>query len=299
MVGLNFRLTTLGWWGILKRRFSGDAVIRLRLLARLIGVAGLALLPVYSGAQSLATSDQTQERLGTGGLISSLLAAPVVGQPYSAVQVHSTTQTLADGSTVSHRGHHLVARDAEGRVHVEVRLANGRNGGPDEVMVFVRDPVAHTLTTWVSGAEGRPKTASVFKMPAVQEQGAARVPLRSENPSKDSRPQPIVTVADLGTQSIQGLEVSERRTTTIVPPGRSGNSAPITKTYEVWTSPDLQLVVKQQWSDPRSGERTVELENISRADPDPALFRAPPGYQVKDAVQSLKELEEKLSATQN
>jgi hypothetical protein len=265
----------------------------------LIGVAGLALLPVYSGAQNSAAGDQTQERLGTGGLISSLLAAPVVGQPFSAVQVHSTTQTLADGSTVSHRGHHLVARDAEGRVHVELRLANGRNGGPDEVMVFLRDPVARTLTTWVSGAEGGPKTASVIKLPAVQEQRAAKGASAVGNPSKDSRPQPIVTVADLGMQSIQGLEVSDKRTTTIVPPGRSGNTAPITKTYEVWTSPDLQFVVKQQWSDPRSGERTVELENISRADPNPALFRVPPGYQVKDAVESLKELEEKLSATQN
>jgi hypothetical protein len=36
---------------------------------------------------------------------------------------------------------------------MELRLANGRNGRPDEVMVFVMDPVAHTLTTWLS--EGR------------------------------------------------------------------------------------------------------------------------------------------------
>ena len=67
----------------------------------------------------------------------------------------------------------------------------------------------------------------------------------------------------------------------------------------MWTSPDLKLVVKQQWEDPRIGERVVELENFSRAEPDPGLFRVPGGYTVKDALQSLKELEEKLSEAQN
>jgi hypothetical protein len=210
-------------------------------------------------------------------------------------------RTLADGSTVSHHGHHRVARDADGRVHVEVRLANGKNGEPDEVMVFVMDPVAHTLTTWLSGVpRNSPNSlvASVFKIPTTPNPSPpAR--MRRADPAEATRPQPIITTEDLGTQVIQGLEASGKRTTTIVPAGRSGNSAPITKTYEIWTSDDLQLVVKQEWNDPRSGVRTVALENVSRADPDPALFRVPPGYRVKDAVQTLQELEEKLGAPQN
>jgi hypothetical protein len=84
-----------------------------------------------------------------------------------------------------------------------------------------------------------------------------------------------------------------------VPVGRSGNDAPITKTHEVWTSQDLKLVMKQRSEDPRIGVTTVELEEFSRAEPDPALFRAPKGYTVKNALESLKELEEKLSAAQN
>jgi hypothetical protein len=89
------------------------------------------------------------------------------------------------------------------------------------------------------------------------------------------------------------------RTTTVVPAGRAGNDAPITKTHEVWTSQDLKLVMKQQTEDPRTGVTTVELEEFSRAEPDPALFRVPPGYAVKSVLQSLKELEEKLSPAQN
>jgi hypothetical protein len=185
-----------------------------RLTLWLIGVATFGFSLNYAGAQSAATGSQTQERLATGGLISSLLAAPVVGEPYSAVQVHGRVQTLADGSTVSHHGHHFVARDAEGRVHVEVRMAEGRNGEPDTVMVFVMDPVAHTITTWLSGAPNHPanntKVATVFKIPAAENRPAAS-PTRAA-PSESARPQPIITTEDLGTKQIQGLEVSGKRT---------------------------------------------------------------------------------------
>jgi hypothetical protein len=265
-----------------------------RWLSHRIGSSGLLLSLPFVAAQNPNSSAPPQPRLANGGLVSSLLAAPVVGQPYSAVQAHGTTRTLADGSTVSHHGHHIVARDAEGRVHVEMRMANGRNGEPDQVMVFVMDPVAHTLTTWLSNVPNQPKVASLIKMPASA-RDAPPAPA-NKNPAEDHRPQPIITTEDLGTKTIQGLETTGKRTTTIVPAGRSGNSAPITKTYEVWTSADMGLVVKQVWNDPRSGERTVELKDLSRVAPDPALFRPPAAYEVKDAKETLKELEQKLEA---
>jgi hypothetical protein len=175
-----------------------------------------------------------------------------------------------------------------------MRMANGRNGEPDQVMVFVMDPVAHTLTTWLSNVPNQPKAASLIKLPAS---GRDAPPAPAEkNPAEDHRPQPIITTEDLGTKTIQGLETTGKRTTTIVPIGRSGNSAPITKTYEVWTSAEMGLVVKQIWNDPRYGERTVELKDLSRVAPDPALFRPPAGYEVKDAKETLKELEQKLDA---
>jgi hypothetical protein len=259
-----------------------------------LGIASLTLTLPFAGAQNANTAGPTQPPLATGGLMSSLLAAPVVGQPYSAVQVHGTRRTLADGSTVSHQGHHMVARDAEGRVHVEMRMANGRNGDPDQVMVFVMDPVAHTLTTWMSGVPNQARVASLIKVPAPGTRDAPP----EKNPAEDHRPQPIITTENLGTKTIQGVETTGKRTTTVVPVGRSGNSAPITKTYEVWTSAEMGLVVRQVWNDPRYGQRTVELKDLSRVDPDAALFRPPPGYAVKDAVESLKELEEKLEASQ-
>jgi hypothetical protein len=259
----------------------------------LLGAAGVVMTASFAVAQSGAAGGGTNEVVSNGSLIHTLLAAPVSGQPYSAVQMHRTIQKLADGTTISHQGHHAVARDSQGRVRVEMRMAVGQNGGPDTAMVFVLDPVAHTLTTWVAGAKAN-KTASVVKLPERKPAVAhARV-------AEDStRPQPIITTENLGMQTVQGVPVSDVRTTTIVPAGRSGNDAPITKTEEVWTSPDLKLVMKEQWNDPRSGERTIELDNFSQAEPDSTLFHPPQGYEVKSALQSLKEMEEKLSAAQN
>jgi hypothetical protein len=168
-----------------------------------IGWSGLVFSLPVAGAQNATTGGPPQPPLATGGLVSSLLAGPVVGHPYSAVQVHGTTRTLADGSTVSHHGHHMVARDAEGRVHVEMRMANGRNGEPDEVMVFVMDPVAHTLTTWLSNVPNQPKVASLIKMPVKKEASPAPA---ERNPAQDHRPQPMITTEDLGTKTIQGLK---------------------------------------------------------------------------------------------
>ena len=227
---------------------------------------------------------------------SSLTAAPVIGQPYSAMWRTSTSQKLLQtGLRFPKRGTTLWREIQRGRVRVEMRMARGKNGEPDTVMVFVSDPVAHTITTWMSGPKIENKAATLVKIPAERKQEIAAQP-RVVN---DSRPQPVVTKEDLGTGMLQGLPVTDVKTTTIVPVGRSGNDAPITKTHEVWTSQDLKLVMKQQTEDPRTGVMIVELQDFSRAEPDAKLFRVPAGYTVKTALQSLKELEEKLEASQN
>ncbi|MEO6806116.1 MAG: hypothetical protein ABI209_08215 [Edaphobacter sp.] len=259
-------------------------------------IAAVMMSGAMSVAQSASATGGTGEVISNGSLIHTLRATPVIGQPYSATQVHKTVRKLADGTTISHEGHHFVARDSAGRVRVEMRIAKGPSGGPDTVLVFVADPVAHTITTWATGPKVN-KVASVVKVPAEPKQKAVTSEPKVARTS--TRPQPVVTTEDLGVQALDGLPVSDVRTTTVVPAGWSGNDAPITKTREVWTSADLKLVMKEQWEDPRSGERTIELSNFSRVEPDTALFRAPQGYAVKDALQTMKELAEKLSEAEN
>jgi hypothetical protein len=250
------------------------------------------LLALPAWTQSTAAAGDHKAVISNGGLLHSLFAAPVTDHPYSAIQVHSTQRVLADGTKISHEGHHFVARDAQGRVHVEVRMGNGKDGEADPAMVFVLDPVAHTLMTWVSGPESS-RQASVLPLHAPSPGSQAAHPAGSH--SEAGLPQPIVTVEDLGTDSLQGVPVSVQRTTTVVPAGRSGNDAPITKTDEMWLSRDMQLILKEQWTDPRTGVRTVELTHLSLDAPDPALFQPPRGYTIKTALESLQEVERKMA----
>lgn len=61
-----------------------------------------------------------------------------------------------------------------------------------------------------------------------------------------------------------------------------GNDRPLVRASEFWYSPELKIEVLLKYSDPRSGESTVRLRNIDRSEPDPALFRVPPDYQIVD-----------------
>jgi hypothetical protein len=259
----------------------------------LIGL--LTLMTALAEAQT--TSNALPEVIANGGLIHTLLAALVVGQPYSAVQVQRTKRVLPDGTTITHLGHHSVARDSTGKVRVERRMEKAQDGQPETVMMFVLDPVAHTMMIWTTGAKTT-KVATLIRLPDPKKD-AAKTAEAQTHPVADSRPQPVVTTENLGTDMLQALPVTVTKTTTVVPVGRAGNDTPITRTHEVWTSVDLKLVMKEQWEDPRSGVRTVELDQFSRAEPDAALFRAPAGYSVKDIKQTLKELQEKLDQMQN
>ena len=256
------------------------------------GLLFCCLLAVAAWTQNTPGSDEGNTIIANGGLLHTLLAARVTGHPYSAVQIHSTRRTLTDGTNISHHGHHEVARDTEGRVHAEVRTGKGEHGQPDPAMVFVVDPLAHTLTTWVIGPNSN-RQAWVYPLPQSSHTSQAE-PTPPVDSTSSTPPRPVVTTEDLGTDLLQGVPVAVQRTTTVLPVGSSGNDAPITKTDEKWLSADMKLILKEEWTDPRSGVRTVELTHLSLAEPDAALFRPPSGYAVKNAIESLKELEKQL-----
>jgi hypothetical protein len=91
-----------------------------------------------------------------------------------------------------------------------------------------------------------------------------------------------VSTEDLGSQTMQGVTVTGTRTTRTIPAGQIGNDAPIKIVTEVWTSPELKTVVYSKRSDPRMGEQTFQLTNITRAEPDASLFTVPADFTVSD-----------------
>ncbi|HTF63675.1 MAG TPA: hypothetical protein VK638_13325 [Edaphobacter sp.] len=210
-------------------------------------------------------------------------------------------QKLADGTVITVETHGLLARSSAGQVREDIHsnvsgIVSGRMLEKNTPMASVADPSAHTITMWQTAEEKSAlKTAMVMHLPVLSKaQGGVLAAVGSSGP-----PPPVVKVAppsvvaakkkdpntvtteDLGKQSIQGLLVSGIRTTTTIPVGEIGNDRPIVATHEVWTSPELGIVVKQVDIDPRTGERTMELMNVSKTEPIAALFAPPEGYKCK------------------
>jgi len=89
------------------------------------------------------------------------------------------------------------------------------------------------------------------------------------------------TKEDLGEQVVEGVMAKGTRTTTVIPAGAIGNEQPITVTSEEWFSPDLKVLVMTRHADPRSGETTYRLTDITRGEPDASLFDLPAGVTIK------------------
>jgi hypothetical protein len=90
-----------------------------------------------------------------------------------------------------------------------------------------------------------------------------------------------VVKEELGEQTIEGILANGTRTTSTIPAGALDNEQPIRIVSEEWFSPELQVLVLTRHSDPRVGETTYRLTNISRTEPVKSLFELPAGYTVK------------------
>jgi TonB family protein len=84
----------------------------------------------------------------------------------------------------------------------------------------------------------------------------------------------------LGKQLVEGVEAEGTRTTVTIPAGAMGNERPLQIVSERWYSAELQTVIMTRHSDPRFGETTYRLTNISRGEPDHSLFEVPADYKV-------------------
>ncbi|HXW16044.1 MAG TPA: hypothetical protein VEN79_16170, partial [Terriglobia bacterium] len=88
----------------------------------------------------------------------------------------------------------------------------------------------------------------------------------------------------LGRQTVEGVPAEGTRSTITIPAGQIGNEQPIQIVRETWYSPDLQVVVMRKVSDPRTGEETFRMANLSRAEPAASLFQVPPDYKIIDSA---------------
>jgi hypothetical protein len=101
---------------------------------------------------------------------------------------------------------------------------------------------------------------------------------RMPNMSRD-RPQ----TEPLGTQTFDGFVATGSRNVTTYAAGAIGNDREFQVVSETWTSSDLGRAVLTKYSDPRNGDRKMQLINISKGDPDISFFQPPPGFKLLSA----------------
>jgi hypothetical protein len=211
--------------------------------------------------------------------------------PYSGTLKTSFEQKLPDGNAV--HGFHKVhqARDSKGRTMNEIATgcARGEDGQPKQALsVTVADPTTSTIMYWQVG-DFMPKIAHVHRMsipnhkqPTAEE--AAEQTKRSQIAAKTQR-HDEVRVENLGSKTVAGVLAEGMRTVRTIPAGEEGNDLPLEVINEQWTSKELGLTVILVDDDPRRGRTTVEFEDLSLGEPDPAVFAAPAGYKVVEQHQ--------------
>ncbi len=231
-------------------------------------------------------------------------------QVYRAELKVTSVQRLADGTTITHEGKQVYARDSQGRT------LNAMTGFPFVAMadqsevtrVTVTDPVENTRSNW----DSRTKKARVIKMPPQDQRhgcwatdsGNMRMnfgpfpgssttrsggggtstssPVATLAPVPATRPKPTnQTTEDLGTQMIMGVEAHGFRITTTIPVGEMGNDKPLQRVNEHWSAPGFPFSMRQVDSNPESGTRTTEPVSLDLGEPDPATFLPPEGYAVE------------------
>ena len=247
----------------------------------------------------------------TAGAVRAFGAA-VQGAPYSATITNESVQTLADGNRIVQNNSGTTARDSEGRTRQDAALPMIGNLSAANAphIVFIMDPVAqisYTLNLTDKTAQklapsgavvggGTVATGPVISTKAFfgQSAGVSATggPLPAPPPPMFIQKTMIAeddsqaTTEDLGTQTMEGLQVTGVRTTRTIPVGEIGNEKPIVIVTEVWISPDLKTVVYSKRSDPRMGEQIFKLTNITRAEPDASLFTVPADFRVTDGPQN-------------
>jgi len=209
------------------------------------------------------------------------------GAPFTAENVLINKGRLRDGTEVNVKRTMTRYRDSEGRTRIET-----------EDMITIVDPVAHVNYTLnkksLTGTKG-PRTPTAAELQLRQEAQAA---LDAQNRAAAASKAPYVTlgrevtIESLGTQVMEGLTVQGEQTTMMMRFGMVEDAPMIKVVSERWYSPDLKLSILIKNDDPRQTTVTeTKYTNIVLGEPDPALFRPPSGYNVRDLNQKQEEIQ--------
>jgi hypothetical protein len=208
------------------------------------------------------------------------------GVPYSATETTIAEHTTLEGVRYTDTNVTLLWRDADGRTrqeHVEKTPTGVEHRG-----IAVIDPIAGVTLKWTVGSDIEKKVATIWPL-APRERVTAKIanlpPLNTSSGGETSCG-PDCTREGMVLQEINGLQAQGWRTKRIIHVSIPPSTPDLTITNELWTSPELRIIVRHVTEDPRTGETTTNVTDVIRGDPAPELFKIPDGYQTRDMRQA-------------
>ena len=176
--------------------------------------------------------------------------------------------------------HGQVARNSQGSTYFAMEHFTPMARTPRPMRITVSDPANQTVTTI-------DPTSKVAFVSHVNEAGV-NGPRRLTPASTAAAGMPVAsaasgvktTVEQLGTKTMDGLQVTGVRTTHTSPAAPGGK--PFVSTVETWTSPELNIVVMMDNQTSNGDRHITKLENLVRTEPGSSLFQVPDGYSVHE-----------------
>lgn len=207
--------------------------------------------------------------------IAPLYFPPKPNAPFMAIAKTIWVQTLPDESTVTHQNERVVARDMDGRIFQERRtfipVPDDDKQQSEAYLNEYTDPLAHTVCSCFV-------TAKICYLANYFD------PLNRPVTPAGLQPDGIsfLTRENLGADTFEGLPVERTRETFTFFKYKIGNTKTILRVVDYWYSPSLGVNVKVVRHDPRDGDQTLWLTEISTTAADPETFKTPSGYQIYD-----------------
>lgn len=208
--------------------------------------------------------------------------APTVGAPFTATMVMSTEVTVPGYGSAISKMRTVIIRDSAGRTRTEdgsVPEIDGLPHPPSNVVkkqIEVNDAVEHCRFEWAErAATEAEKTATVQCLPreiTVEPDGMEATVLKQAAQTITAIPGRTVQIEPLGEKVIAGMRALGIRETTT-----ASQTAGATKSaVEVWWSPEIKQMLETKPIGDSSGI-VIEMTDMKREEPDPALFIPPPG----------------------
>lgn len=237
-------------------------------------LAGLLLV-----APPLVAQDSEESMRGPDGgthyFVDGVKVLPLPGKPFSGRSTTEWTRSLEDGTSLTTRLFAIVARDSQGRIFREVRsfvpINSSEQSKLKEIRIF--DPTAHTRTTCQVTTHRCQVTS--YHAPVKF------VPMPVGPFDKGKR---FLAREVLGNEMVDGIDVVRTRETVTIEPGVLGNSHSLVITREFWYSPELEVNLAIIRKDPREGTQNIRVGELSRTEPDPAMFQIPSGFVIEGAT---------------